>query len=316
MADPLFALIGAAHAHTPDHLRVASEEGWRCAAVHDTDPGRAARWAEALSAPALPLDAAVESGAALALVCGETADRGAQAGAALAGGLAVFSEKPLGPDAAVARRLAEQAAAAGLRLDTGFFLRTNPALAALRARVADGAIGRVIEARGRFAHDGAFADWLDLDGWMTRPERAIYGGFADEGVHALDWLLWTVGPFADGRAVLAHSRGYAVDDHGVAALLFASGAVGSVGAGWTDVGMRLEFDLVGCEGRAEVRKGVARLETRGGGEVWRAALAPLDAGEGSRPLLRALRGAEGAQVVAPEEAVAVSLALDRLHGRL
>lgn len=310
-----FVLIGAAHAHTPDHLRVAAEEGWRCAALCDPDPDRARRLSDRLSAPALGRDAVLAAGADAVLVCGETADRAAEVGAALDAGLPTFCEKPLGPDAATAERLAAQARDAGVRLDTGYFLRTNPALAALRDRVRGGAVGRVIEARARFAHDGAFADWLDLDGWMTDPRRAAYGGFADEGVHALDWLLWTLGPLEEGRATLAQSCGYAVDDHGVAALRFASGAIGTLSAGWTDFRLRLELELIGETGRAEAREGVARIEPRNGGAPWKAAIAPLDAGEGSRPLLRALAGRDGAPVCAPEEAAAVSRAMDQLYGR-
>jgi hypothetical protein len=36
MTERAYILVGAAHAHTADHVRVAEEEGWRCAAVLTT----------------------------------------------------------------------------------------------------------------------------------------------------------------------------------------------------------------------------------------------------------------------------------------
>lgn len=315
--DKHLTLLGAAHAHTPDHLRVVAEEGWRVTTVVDRDSERRARWAERLGAtPLADVDDAAELGAAAAIVCSETVHHEADVTAALSRGLPCFSEKPLALDAHAADRLATTARRQGVVLDTAFFLRTNAVLAALRERVRSGALGRVLEARMRFAHDGAFASWLDLDGWMTDPARAGYGGFADEGVHALDWLVWTLGPVTDGTAMVAHTLGFAVDDHGAAAVRFEGDAIGTIEAGWTDSALRLEIELIGTAGWARVRDGRAELWCRGEGQpAWSATLPPLDAGEGVRPFLRSLAAGTPRTLVGADESAATSAVLDRLYRR-
>jgi predicted dehydrogenase len=317
MAERTLALLGAAHVHLPDHLRVARDEGWGIVAVHDRDPARRTAWCERLGAA--PLDRAddvARAGASAVLVCSETVHHEADIGAALECGLPVFAEKPLGADAATAARLAAAADRSGVLLDTAYFMRTNPALAEVRDRVRDGAIGAVVEARMRFSHDGAYADWLDLDGWMTRPELASYGGFADEAVHCVDWLLWTLGPVLEGYGVRGHALGYPVDDHGAGVLRFESGATATVEAGWTDTRMRLELDLVGSEGGARLHEGQVDLRRRdGAAPIWSAEIGPLDAGEGIRPFLAAVAEGRRTGLVAPGEAAAVNAAIDRLYGR-
>ncbi len=316
MTERAYILVGAAHAHTADHVRVAEEEGWRCAAVLDRDPARRAEWADRAGAPTVQRLADAARRADAAIVCGETADRAAQVGGALVNGLPTFSEKPLAPDATTAATLARVAAAKGVLLDIGFFLRTNPALAELRERVRAGAVGEALEARMRFGHDGGYADWLDLSGWMSRPERASYGGFGDEAIHALDWLLWTLGAPRAVSAQRSHALGLPVDDGGVATLRFPNGATGVAQGGWTDIRMRLELDLVGEAGWAHVADGRAAIHRRGASEpVWTADLAPLDAGEGARAFLGAV--ADGAQqgLTPPADAVATNALLDRLYGR-
>lgn len=317
MTNRTLVLIGAAHVHTPDHVRVAEEEGWHIAAVFDRDTARRQAWSDRLKArPLDSLHQLGDSGAAAALVCSETCHHEADILAALDLGLPVFVEKPLTADAEAARRVAEAARRAGVILDTAFFLRTNGPLAEARERVRAGAIGPVMEARMRFSHDGGLADWLDLTGWMTQPDLACYGGFADEGVHVIDWLVWTLGPVAAGHAVRGHALGFPVDDHGAAVLRLESGATAVVEAGWTDTAMRLELDLVGCDGGISLRDGRLRQWQRGAAEdAWTATLSPLDAGEGVRPFLRAVAAGAACGLVPPAEAVAVSAVLDRLHGR-
>ena len=59
----------------------------------------------------------------------------------------VFVEKPLGTSAAAARRVAETLRRDGRTLHVGFFLRHEPALRTLRARLAAGRLGRRREVR-------------------------------------------------------------------------------------------------------------------------------------------------------------------------
>lgn len=315
MMAPVLLVLGAAHVHLPDHLRTATEEGWRVAAVWDHDRERARELAARTGARALADLPPTAEGASAAFVFSETALHGDLVRHAMDLELPVFVEKPLAP-VAEARRLARRARDSGLVLDTGFFLRTNAAVSEARARLVGGEIGRPVSARFHFAHDGAYADWLDLSGWMTDPAAALYGGFGDEGVHMIDLALWMLGDVSGGQAALGYACGLAVDDHGVACLAFESGALAVIEAGWTDAAMRLEIDITGTGGRLSVRDGRATLTPRGKDRpAWSAAVSPLNAGEGSRPFLRGVLQGHPSGLVPPGDAVRAAGVLDMLYGR-
>ncbi|MGK7753074.1 MULTISPECIES: Gfo/Idh/MocA family protein [unclassified Roseovarius] len=306
-------LLGGAHVHLPDHLDHLHRRGWRVTQVHDRDPARQNRLATELDARPVSPNELGQSDCVGALVCSETAHHEADISAALRAGLDVFSEKPLAGSASAAKRCADLANAEGRRLHTGYFFRTNRALRCARDLVKDGALGRISEARMRFSHDGGYADWLDLDCWMTDPALACYGGFADEAVHAIDALQWLLGPIDTAHAVTGNVLGWPVDDHGAGVLTFRNGATGLVEAGWTDKTMRLELDIVGDVGWLNLNDGVLtagrRSEARPTTEM---KLAPLDAGEGIEPFLDVLEGKDAMGLVPVEDAVRVNEVLDRM----
>lgn len=307
-------VMGAAHVHLPDHLRAARDHGWTVAAVTDRNRARAERLATDLGVPVA--DGPGDADAAAAIVCSETAHHEQDCRAAFDAGLDVFCEKPLGGSGAAAMRIAEAAEAQGRLLQTGYFMRTLAPLQDLHRRIAGGALGDVTSARVRFSHDGGYAGWLNLDCWMTDPALACYGGFVDEAVHAIDALRWLLGPVTTGHAVTGNALGWPVDDHGAAVMTFATGATAVVEAGWTDTRMRLELDIVGTGGAAELRDGVLTVTPRGGDPETLPDRAELDAGEGIRPFLRRLDGEDPRGLVPPQEAAQVNVLLDAMGLRL
>lgn len=309
-------LLGAAHVHVPDHARVARSEGARVVAVLDHEPARAAEWAKEFNAR-IVADVA-EANADAAIVASENARHEAYVGLALDEGLPVLCEKPLATDAAAARRMVARAANAGCILDTAFSLRADTMVCELSRRVRGGLLGRVLTARARYAHDGALADWLDLSGWMTDPAEASYGGFGDEAVHVLDWLIWTLGPVSSGTARFGRTMGFAVDDHGVAALELKSGVTVTLEGGWIDRDIHCEVEILGTKARAllcmDAYGGRIEVIRRNGGVMWSAETGPLNAGAAMRPFLRAVR--EGAPpLVDADHSASVVEALDLLYGR-
>lgn len=311
-------LLGAAHVHLPDHLHRIAEAGRRIGHVFDRDTTRRDRLCADLDAEPLDtLEALDGLGAAGAVVCSETAFHEADIKAALSAGLPVFSEKPLAGSARAAHDLARQADAAGVLLQTGYFFRTIPVLREARGWIAEGRLGRVTSARMLFCHDGGFADWLDLDCWMTDPERACYDGFVDEAVHVIDALQWMLGPVAAGHAVTANALGWPLDDHGAAVLRFENGATGVAEAGWTDTHMRLELDVVGEAAAISLREGEMTLTPRTAhAPTKRLRLGALDAGTGILPFLAALEGRSAPGLVPAREAAGVNAVLDDLNLRL
>ena len=314
MANRSLLLLGGAHVHLPDHLRHIRERGWRIGRVHDRDEARRDRLCAELDAR--PLTDLAEIPAVqcrAAVVCSETTYHEEDICAALTAGLPVFSEKPLAGCADAAQRCADCAQTEGLLLHTGYFFRTNAALQHLKPVLEAGTLGRVHEARMRFSHDGGFADWLDLDCWMTDPKLACYDGFVDEAVHVIDALQWLVGPITRGHAVTSNALGWALDDHGAATVRFENGASGVIEAGWTDSRMRLELDLVGARGHAQLHDGVLSVTRRGEDAPFLTQdLSPLDAGEGIVPFLDALDGKRSDGLVSPDEAALVNAVLDAM----
>lgn len=307
------ALLGGAHVHLDDHLKHLAARGWKVSHLHERDPERQADLCAQLGAtPVDPADLA-ETGCEGAVICSETVHHEADVTAALRAGLPIFVEKPLAGSAAAARRCAEMARATDLTLHCGYFLRTNSALRNLRARLQDGELGEVIDVSMRFSHDGGYADWLDLECWMTDPARACYGGFADEAVHVIDALHWLLGPIQSAQAVTGNALGWPVDDHGAGLLHFESGATGVVEAGWTDRRMRLELDLTATRGWARLLDGRLEIGKRRKEALCEEiALPALDAGAGIEPFLDALEGAPAPGLVLPEEALRVNELLDEM----
>jgi|GEM_PF-1660614 len=313
--DKNLVLLGGAHVHLSDHLAHIEQRGWRVSHVFDRDEARQEALCGQFKASGVALSDLARLDMRGAIVCSETVFHEEDITAALNAGLPVFVEKPMAGSAEAARRCADLACEKGLVLATGYFLRRSAALNHLRESIARGALGQVLEARGRFSHDGGYADWLDLDCWMTDPARACYGGFVDEAVHVIDLLQWLVGPIASGHAVTGNALGWPMDDHGAALIEFAAPpATGVVEAGWTDSEMRLELDIVGEAGWARLRADVLDLGLRGQQKpVESIELPPLDAGEGVEPFLDTLEGKDATGLVPPQAAAQVNVMLDAMN---
>jgi hypothetical protein len=179
-------------------------------------------------------------------------------------------------------------------------------------------LGKIVHARMRFSHDGGYADWLDLDAWMTDPALACYGGFADEAVHALDMLQWLAGPIADGATRTGNALDHRVDDHGAAVLSFETGATGVAEAGWTDTAMRLELDIIGSQAAIRLAEGRADLRPRGT-DAPSDSVPPRAARRGRGPPAfprRAPSGETAQGLVQPHEGAAVNALLDAMGLRL
>jgi predicted dehydrogenase len=180
--------------------------------------------------------------------------------AAIAGGKAVYCEKPLATSVADAREMADAADAAGAITMVGFNYLHNPMIALAREIVQGGEIGEVTGFRGIHA-EGFMADPMAPFSWRCEPEGG--GALADVGSHIISLTRHLVGgidavcgrldtayrrrPVAAGSTEM---REVAVDDQANALLRLASGATGSLSASWIASGrtMQLAFELTGSHG--------------------------------------------------------------------
>ena len=164
-----------------------------------------------------------------------SAAHAAQSIAALQAGKAVFCQKPLGRSASEVAAVVEAARRADRLLGVDLSYRHTAAMQAIRALLADGALGHV------FGVDLTFHNAYGPDKpWFYDPAQSGGGCVADLGVHLIDLALWSLGwpevtrvdsrlyakgqPLADPAAQ--------VEDYAVATLDLAGGCVVRLACSW------------------------------------------------------------------------------------
>ena len=203
------------------------------AAVVNHRQASMARFADAYAVPCqyATVDALIEADAADAvIVATPNALHAEQAIAALNAGIHVLLEKPMAMNATEARAILAASESSPALLQVAHCLRFIPDLAALRGRIAAGAIGSVVRTHGYGVHE----TW-GPSGWFTQPELAGGGALADMGVHAIDAARYVLGDPAP-RSVFArlgtHYGDYEVDDSGLIVIEWANETVSTVEFGW------------------------------------------------------------------------------------
>ncbi|MES2711572.1 MAG: Gfo/Idh/MocA family oxidoreductase [Pseudomonadota bacterium] len=147
--------------------------------------------------------------------------------AAARAGKHVFTEKPLGVDAASAARAAQACAEAGVTLGIGYNWRFQPALQKIRALIDDGTLGRVLHLEGNFCGPSVYR--FPKGHWRHDRAEGPAGGMTGRGVHVVDAMLYLAGPVAQ---VTAQSfrlvQDFGMDDTTSMLLRFVSGATGTL----------------------------------------------------------------------------------------
>jgi len=158
-----------------------------------------------------------------------------QSEAALARGLSVFCQKPLGRTAAEARSVVDAARRADRLLGVDLSYRHCAAFRAVKEAVDSGALGRV------YALDLTFHNAYGPDKrWFRSRELAGGGCFVDLGTHLVDMALALTG--GQGARVLSSHvlrQGRApapgsdeVEDHALAELELEGGAIARIACSW------------------------------------------------------------------------------------
>ena len=232
----------------------------RITAVATRQPDKAAAYAAAHGLRALPDYAAALADPAIDAVLLATphSQHGAQIIAAAAAGKHVFSEKPLGVDPAEAEAAARACAAAGVTLAVGYNWRFQPALARIKADLADGSLGKVLHVEGNFCGPSAYrfprGHWRHADG------EGPAGGMTGRGVHVLDAMLHLAGPVAEVTAISRRQvQDFGLDDTTAMLFGFQGGATGTL-ATIIATAETWRLQVFGSKGWAEVG-GVEHLPT-------------------------------------------------------
>ena len=255
------ALVGCAHIHTPGFVnRLKARPDVRVKYTWDPVPGKAQKNAAALGATAVDTVKTVwqDKEVTAVVICSETNRHRELVRAACASGKHLFVEKPLGMGATDAYAMAAAIEKAGVLFQTGYFMRGMPVHQFLKEQIAAGAFGKITRIRGSNCHHGSLAGWFDSEWrWMADPSIAGCGAFGDLGTHALDIMLWLMGPPSQvtGHVAVVTGRYGDCDESGEALLRFPDGAVGSLAAGWVDLSDPVTLQISGTEGHAVVIDG-------------------------------------------------------------
>ena len=139
-------------------------------------------------------------------------------------GIPVLIEKPISSDVRSARRLVREAEATGVPILVGHHRRHNPIITAAKARISNGAIGKIVAVHGicwLYKPDGYFG----VD-WRRQPGA---GPVLINLIHDIDLLRYLCG---EVRAVQAFDsnrvRGQQVEDTAAIIMQFENGALATV----------------------------------------------------------------------------------------
>jgi predicted dehydrogenase len=114
-------------------------------------------------------------------------------------GKAIYCEKPLGIDQADAKYMQELADQAGVLTRVAFVLRFLPAIRQMKTLIDSGALGEVLNFRGRIFHS-SYLNPLRPMSWRLRRSQSGGGAFADLGAHLVDLVQYLLGDVRSVRA--------------------------------------------------------------------------------------------------------------------
>ncbi|MDB5327652.1 MAG: putative oxidoreductase [Phycisphaerales bacterium] len=259
------SFVGVAHIHVPGFVNMLKKHtDVQVASVWDADPARRSHWAKATGArEAASPDEAIA--AADAVVITSQTDGHAPLVASVAKSRKhVFVEKPLGMAHADAAEMAAAIEATGVIFQTGYFMRSEAPVQAIKKLIDSGALGQITKATASNAHSGAIGDWFKKKpdapaedwNWMTDVKQSGVGAFGDLGTHVLDILISWFGDVARVTAQIDNvTNTYGCDESGQGLIRFKSGVTATLTAGWVDVADPVRFLVSGTKGLAMVSNG-------------------------------------------------------------
>jgi predicted dehydrogenase len=135
----------------------------------------------------------------------------------------VFVEKPIADTVEAGARIRDACVSAGVLLMVGHAFRRLGAARRAAELVRSGRLGEVVLAEATFSLPGK----LGPQAWRAHRERNPGGPLMQLGIHHVDTLMAWLGPVRETTGTFAHVHTDAdIDDGGVAAMRFASGALG------------------------------------------------------------------------------------------
>lgn len=219
--------------------------------VDPSPDGRAA--AEALGVPTASGfdDALADDDVDAVILCTPHKFHADQIVAAALAGKHVFCEKPLATTGVEARKAIDAVTSTGVRLGVGHEKRFEPAVVAMRERVAAGDLGAPLVFEGNFSQD----KFLDLppDNWRLSDVDAPVGPLSATGIHLVDLAIALFGrPVSVWARLATLATGFANGDTLAVTLAFPGGETALITAVLTTP-FAGRVALYGSKGWVEIR---------------------------------------------------------------
>jgi UDP-N-acetyl-2-amino-2-deoxyglucuronate dehydrogenase len=144
-------------------------------------------------------------------------------------GKALFTEKPLAPDLATVREIADAVRESGIAAQVGFQSRFHPVIRRVRAWVHDGEFGSAMAYGIRddqFWPTGAVVP--GHTSWRSDRSQAGGGALLEHSIHSCDLACWIFGPVTTVSARTRNVFGYDVEDVATVLVEHASGTLGTL----------------------------------------------------------------------------------------
>ena len=160
---------------------------------------------------------------------------------------AVITTKPLGRNAAEAKRMLEAVEKAGIFNGYLEDLVYTPKFLKAHESVKNGALGRILWAKSRETHPGPHSDWF----WDI--EQAGGGCILDLGCHCVEITRSYIGKDIKPIEVMCWAdtqvKPIDAEDHGIALIKYENGSIGQFEVSWTfRGGLDLRDEVMGTEG--------------------------------------------------------------------
>lgn len=202
--------------------------------VYDTDPRRAASFADASGHTAMAGEDEVLDTCDAVYICTWTSEHLRQVEKASGRGLAIFCEKPLSFDLASAEKMAAMVDNAGVVNQVGLVLHRSPAYVWARQLIDDKAAGQVI---GIVFRDDQYIPIQGMYGSTWRGDRTLAGSGAllEHSIHDVDMLRFLIGEIERVSAHTANFHGHdGIEDVATSTVRFDNGALGTLASIWHD----------------------------------------------------------------------------------
>ena len=172
--------------------------------------------------------------------------------AAAAAGKDILLEKPMATSVAECNRIRAAVSQAGVLFMQNFPKRFDPINHELVELVHSGALGNIAMVRVRHGNYHLLELGADANSaWFVNPELSGGGAWIDEGIHAVDFLLWLLGEPQQVSTTISHTAlNLPIEDTALAWLRYASGTIAEIATSNTLVSAEESIEIYGTKGSA------------------------------------------------------------------